>query len=334
MIIPIFTIFSLLSLLFIAGKRIRIIYLVIIALILALIATFRSEEMKDWISYYLFWNDVAGERFEYGFSFLADALKGCGANFYMFLFFCAILSISLKFLAIYKMSSFVWGSLLIYIGQIFILHDMIQIRCGVASGFFMLSIYYIVNRKLKYFLLCSFLAILFHYSTIIIFPLWFLSTNHSYKKIYLALILLCYLVGTSFSLTNLIQYIPIEGIQKLWSMYERTQGDEMSIFGIMQMFRLAICLFFLFVVDKIYVHNKYAIVLVKIYVLSIMAYVLLSGIPVVAQRISEFLQVVEILFIPLFTYVIKSNLLIKRLCIVAFGLLFLLMHTFYLGHLI
>lgn len=334
MVIPIFIIFSLLSLLYISGKRAHVIHLVFIGVVLALIAAFRSEEMKDWISYYLFWNDVIGERFEYGFTFFANALKKCGANFHMFLFCCAALSISLKFFAIYKMSSFIWGSLLVYIGQMFILQDMIQIRCGIAAGFFMLAIYFIVNRRLKYFLLFSFLAVLFHYSAIVIFPLWFLGVNHSYKKIYFGLILLSYIMGSSFSIVNLIQYIPIDGIQNLWKMYDQTIGDEMNIFGIMQLFRLVICTYFLFFIDKIYVHNKNAIILVKIYALSIMAYVLFSGIPVVAQRISEFLQVVEILLIPLFAYTIKCNVLFKRMCVIAFGLLFLLMHTFYLDHLV
>lgn len=333
MVIILFCIFFLLSILYWAGKRVNIVQLAFICGFLALIATFRSENMPDWISYWLFWNELDGERFEYGFTFFASILKNLSANFYLFLFCCAILSISLKILAIYRMTSLVWGSLVIYVGHIFILHDMIQIRCAIASGFFLLAIYSKVNRNLGKFLLFAFLAFLFHYSAIIIFPLWLLSTTRPYKYQYFVLIFLCYLFGTSFSIVNLVQYIPIAGIQNLWNMYEHTYGNEMSIFGIMQLTRLIVCIFLFSFVDKICMHNKYIILLLKVYALSIMSFVLFSGIPTMAQRISEFYQVVEILLIPMFVYTIRCSVFIKRICVISFGLLFLWMHAFYLNHL-
>lgn len=333
MVIMVFAIFFLCSVFYLAGKRVNIAQLAFICGILVLIATFRSEDMPDWISYWLFWNSLDGERFEIGFTFLADFVKKVSSNFYLFLFCCAALSVSLKILAIYRMTPQVLGTLVVYLGHTFILHDMIQIRCGIASGFFLLAIYSKVNRNLVKFLTFSFLAFLFHYSAIIIFPLWLLSSTRPHKKLYLVLIFLCYLFGTSFPIANFIQVIPIEGIQNLWKMYEHTLGDEMSIFGIMQLSRLVICIFLFCFVDKIYIQNKYAIFLLKIYALSIMSFVLLSGVPTMAQRISEFYQVVEILLIPMIVYTIKCNVLVKRICIIAFGLLFLWMHTFYLDHL-
>lgn len=333
MAIAIFIVFCFLAMLFIAGKRINVVQLTFLGGTLALIAAFRPQDMPDWNSYWLFWNGLDGERFEYGFLFLAEILRKIDLSFHSFLLCCAVLAISLKIIAICNITPLILGSLVVYLGHIFILHDMIQIRCGIASSFFLLAIYSKVNHNLKKFIFFSFLAFLFHYSAIIIFPLWFLSTTRSHKYLYLILIVLCYLWGTSFPIANLIQYIPIAGIQNLWKMYEHTLGDEMNIFGIMQLFRLGICIFLFIFIDKISLYNKYAIFLLKIYALSIVAFVLFSGVPTMAQRISELYQVVEILLIPMLVYTIKCNIFIKRLCVVSFGFLFLWMHTFYLDHL-
>lgn len=334
MAITMFIIFFTFAFLYLAGKRIKIVQLAFISVVLALIAAFRPANMPDWISYWLFWNDLDGERFEFGFTFLADILKKFSSNFNLFLFCCAALSISLKIFAIYRMTPFVWGSLVVYLGQIFILQDMIQIRCGIASSFFLLAIYSKVNKSLSKFLIFSSLAFLFHYSAIIVFPLWFLSSNHLNKKLYIGLIICSYLLGSSLLIFNLIPYIPIVGIQELWSMYEHTMGTEdVNIWNIVQLIRIFVCFWIIFFIDKIYMHNKYVIVLLKIYVISVITFVVFAGVPTVAQRLSEFFQVVEFLLIPMLVYTLKCDIILKRICVVVFGLSFLLIHAVYETHL-
>ena len=72
----------------------------------------------------------------------------------------AIIGVSLKILAINRLSSMPFLSLLAYICLYFVLHEMTQIRAGVASGIFLLAIQDIVNRNLKKIHYKSFICII------------------------------------------------------------------------------------------------------------------------------------------------------------------------------
>lgn len=87
----------------------------------------------------------------------------------------AIIGVSLKILAINRLSSMPFLSLWAYICLYFILHEMTQIRAGIAAGIFLLSIPDICNRNLKKFIIKVLFASLFHYSAIVMLSLYFLN---------------------------------------------------------------------------------------------------------------------------------------------------------------
>lgn len=335
MVLPVSVLFSVFSILFFVSKREQrakslLFPLLLIWLALALIATFRPEDMADRGNYIAFWQGWGGERFEVGFAAITQLLRRITANEYGFLFTFAALSIALKLSAIYRITPLIWSSLLIYIVNIFILHDMIQMRCAIASGLLLHVVYYLGNRDSKRFLLTSAVALLFHYSAIIFLPLWLLSVERSYKYFYIGLIVLSYVVGGVLPIANLLQYLPIEGVQNLWAMYEYTVGDEINIFNAMQLGRIAICVFLLLFIDKISLYNKYAILMAKIYAISLASLVLFSSVPVIAFRVSELYQVVEIVLIPMIAYAFNGKVLLKRMAVWVIGLSFLLMNIYYL----
>ena len=157
MILPVFSLFFLFSLLFLSGKckdnrKTLYVILLFIWLVLALIATFRPFDMPDRENYIDIWYGNGTERYEIGFTTIVDLLQIFTKNEYAFLFVFAALSIALKMIAIYRITSFIWASLLIYTANIFILHDMIQIRCAIASGLLLWAVYYLVNRRAISFL--------------------------------------------------------------------------------------------------------------------------------------------------------------------------------------
>ncbi len=337
MVLPVSVLFSVFSILFFVSKRGQrvkslLFPLLLIWLALALIATFRPEDMPDMENYLWFWNGWGGERFEIGFATITDALQRITTNKYWFLFVFAALSIALKITAICRISPLIWASLLIYIANVFILHDMIQMRAAVASGLLLHAVYYLGNRDSKRFLITSGIAFLFHYSSLIILPLWFLNTKRSYKYFYIGLIALAYIVGGVLPVANWMQHLPLEGLQNLWAMYENREG-EVNIFNTVQLGRTAICVFLLLFIDKVSAYNKYAVLIVKIYAISIAVLVLFSSVPVIAFRVSELYQVVEIALIPMVVYAVRDNVLLKRIAVFAIGLAFLLMNVFYLEYL-
>lgn len=336
MIIPVLVLFMCFSILFLNDKQDQsykkkkpILFFTIV--ILTFIAAFRPEDMADRENYLDFWNDWGGERFEIGFTFLSELIRKISDSFYWFLFFFAFFSISLKINAICKITTLIWGSIILYLSNIFILHDMIQMRCAIASGFLLHAVYYIGMRNLKKFLLVSFFAMLFHYSAIIVLPLWFLNIHKPHKYFYIGLIFISYILGGIIPIETIIGYIPIEGIQNLWDMYETTVDSEINIFNAMQLGRTLIVIYLLLTIDRISLYNPFAILLVQIYAISVIALVLLSSVPVVAFRVSELYQIVEIAIVPMAIYSIKGNSFVKRMAVVLVATAFILMNIFYVG---
>ncbi|WP_420107100.1 EpsG family protein [Klebsiella pneumoniae] len=71
----------------------------------------------------------------------------------------AFLAISIKLFGIYKASPSPLLSFLYYLGGFYFLHEMMQIRIGLAGAFIFLSFYYLTNNDKKDF--CYLLSLVF-----------------------------------------------------------------------------------------------------------------------------------------------------------------------------
>ena len=75
--------------------------------------------------------------------------------------------------------------------------------------------------------------------------------------------------------------------------------------------------------------NVYSILYLKIYALSLAALVLLSDIPVLAFRISELFQVIEIVLLPLLVYTFKSKYM-GKFVVICIALMISFVNIFYI----
>lgn len=273
---------------------------------LALISAFRSLKTPDTLNYieYFIWENP-GRSIEYGFMELIKFVKLClGNNYRAFFLVSALISISLKLFAIYRLSRFIWGSIVIYIATKFILHDMIQMRAAISSGFFLISIYYLVYRDLKIYFSLTILAILFHWTALVMIPLWFLSENKIRKNLYYYLIIGSYVFAfLGGSIAEFIPYIPINAIKSAYIGYISTMElNDYNLFSGLILLKAILAFIFVSQIYKLIQYNKCAIIVVKIYIFSIVSYLVFSTLPVAAARISEFLQVTEIILYPMVIY--------------------------------
>lgn len=76
----------------------------------------------------------------------------------------ALISVSIHMSALWKLSKLPFMTLSIYVSFYFMMHDMVQIRCSVASGLFIWAMYFYNDTKKWYTFLCIFVGIFFHYS--------------------------------------------------------------------------------------------------------------------------------------------------------------------------
>lgn len=253
-----------------------------------------------------------------------------GNSIYLFIFY-AILGVSFKMFAIKQLTELWFLSVVIYVSNFFVLHEMTQIRAGVASGLLLMCIKPLYERNLKVFLLLSSLAFLFHFSAIIFFPLWFLGDQPKKKWLFWA-IPLSY--GAYFAGINLITEIPIPGIQEKIIMYQKMReldpNDvvQTNVFSFVFLAKVVIFYFLLYKYDLVHSHNKYFPILMKIYSLSLVAYLVFTSLPAFSSRINELFGVVDIILIPLLFYIFKPVYFSKAI-VVFIGLCLLLIVLFY-----
>lgn len=329
----VFFLFGLISFLVPQEKLYKTILFFALGLVLILIAGFRSEEVvRDYVNYVTYFHDQDFLAVEPAFVVISKIIYSLIGPYpiYLFLLF-AILGVSFKLIAIKQLTELWFLSLVIYLSNFFILHEMTQIRAGIASAFLLLCVKPIYERDLKKFLLFALLGFLFHYSAIVILPLWFLGIK-TRKKVLLLSLPIGYLVY--FSGINLITTIPISVIQTKISMYQTLMelGNEESIlinvFNFVFLSKILIFYFLLSKYDLLLSYNKYTPILIKIYCISLMSYLVLAVLPPIATRINELLAVVDIILIPFIYYAFKPAWFSKSL-IVFIGMCFLFINLFY-----
>lgn len=306
MIVPIIILFSISAFFFVLNVKksneTTNFILVVSLILLTLIATFRPEEMADRQNYEIFFIYGGSGRFEFGFSILTDLIRLSKGDFYIFLAVFAFVSVGLKLWAIKRMSSSIWGSLLIYLSYVFIYHDMITMRAAVASGLLLHAVYYKVKGNINAFLITVVLAILFHSSAFVILPLWLINARRFNKWFYIGLICLAYILAGRLQFLNFLQLLPITGVQELASAYESNEDVFRNIYNLQQLMRVAISVFMILRIQTISLRSEFAILLCKIYVIGVAFFPLFSNVPIISSRICDMFLVTEIISVPMLVY--------------------------------
>lgn len=235
-------------------------------------------------------------------------------SFRTFFLLYAILGVGIKVYALSKLGRGFLLALVIYILLYYALHDLTQIRVGVASGLFLLSLFYLEDDKKKAFVL-QFVAILFHYSAIIGLLTLLLSPTKINKWFWASAVLISVSVSKfmtqgfvlatadfmpdaiSTKINNYINILNLKGIFMDFNQYN--------------FFYLG-CVFIFFVGLFLINRNKNKdialfILATKILALMLISYYLLAPVPVMAGRISEFFGIVLIVYLPMVANFIKPR---------------------------
>ncbi len=317
------------------NKKLNYSYFVFCGILLFLVTAFRNSAVdKDYDGYIKYFNLVLKHnwfRVEPTFIIIAKIVNQfTGSSFYLFVVY-ALLGVFLKFYAINKLTDLQLFSVLIYFSGYFLLHEMTQIRAGVASGLLLLCIPLIHQKKLGEFLVLATLAFFFHYSAIIIFPLYFLNGNKLNIYIYSLLIPISYIIYFShINVLFFVKYIPIRLIQlKIGSYsYYASIDKQINVFNYLHLSRCLLAYLLLWKWKLIVEDHTYTVILLKIYIISLFAYVAFANIPAISSRTSELMMVVEIILIPYLYSIIKQKYL-ASLVIIGIGLAFLSLNLFY-----
>ena len=315
-------------------------FLFIIALVLVFIAGFRKIGLdRDSITYSQFiisasFNDsLSLFKMEPFFCLIVEASKllfsdPVRGTFVIF----AILGVSLKLYAIKKISPFPVLSVLVYICFYFILHEMTQIRVGVATAIFLIAIPDIVNKNVRGFLLKTALATMFHYSSIIMVPLYFLNPKRHNQIFYTLLpclgILLSVTSIPSLLFSSVVPLLPgFIGykINLYLNLIQMGKIDEIDMYNKYYLSLLGLYFFAIVNINKF--KHPLNIIVIKIFCWMVFLIYFFSFMPVLFIRLSEFYGVVLLLLLPSLIIIVREKLLTSVL-VVYYSLLMLVNYLF------
>ena len=129
------------------------------------------------------------EEIEWIFVLINKLVFDLGFPFYIVTFIMALIAVSLKFTAIYKNVAFPTLALMFYFMPIMFFEDSGQMRQGLGIAVCVASFKFIKDRNLFMFLLCMYIALGFHKTSIIFLPAyWLVKIPMNRKRIFWVLV--------------------------------------------------------------------------------------------------------------------------------------------------
>lgn len=321
-----FVIFSILLFLKKSKSKYENIYFTSIILVLIFTAGFRTPNSdRDYQNYIDFFNNAPDIIIEPFFIIISVIIKNSIGNSYISLFLIfSFLSLGLKYFAIKRLTDLWYISAFVYFSYSFILHDLTQIRAGVASSFLFFLVPAIYDRKPVKFLFICLIAICFHYSAIIFLFLWF--TNKGLGKTFLVLLIP---IGYFFYFLNfdLFFSLPFESINSKLNVYKTlqeydTDREKINVFNLLFLYKILVYYLLLIKFNFLKNINKYSSIIISIYGFSLFSFLFFSKMPIVSFRIYELLGVIEIIAFTFVYYSFSSRLLSLFFYLITAGIYF------------
>jgi hypothetical protein len=248
---------------------------------------------------------------EYSILFISDILKIFTDDVHYLFLIYAILGITIKFYAIRQLSPWFFLPIIIYFSNYFILHDFIQIRAGVASAMLLLAIKPLSEGNKKKAIVYFLIANVFHYSSLVFYPILFFSNSLSRIWKY-ALIAIMPLGAILFMLRlDFLSALPIPYIQEKLEMYKTLTEtgffEEFNLKNVPLWIQYVIILYSLYFYDTILEKCPALPLLLKATAYSMFFFFAFSSVSVVAGRFQELLGIVELALFPCVCYTIRPQ---------------------------
>jgi len=310
-----------------------------IGIFLFLLSAFRDGALLPDYHTYVNYYRISIKVIEPSFILISKLVKATFDNVIFLFVIYALFGVYLKLKGILELSRLYLFSILIYVANFYLLHELVQIRASVATGLFLLSIKPLYKRDLKRFILFSTAAVCFHFSAIIIFPLWLLRKNKINVFFYGSIILFSYVLYFLHIdlVKTIISLIPIHYIQEKYLIYEKLQKEGVErtaihVFNYVFLGKMLVFYIILFKNKLLVKNNPYSFLLLKIHAIAFVSYIVLAYKPTFATRVYEFYGVVEMITLPMLIYVIKPKIMAKA-AVLLISLANILVSVFY-SHLI
>ena len=254
---------------------------------------FRYADYGNYVNAFYY----GSEHVEFSFHLLSDIANRIDhGNYYVLFLLYALLGVSLKSIGIWRMSSFPYASMAMYVSFFYILHELIQIRVGVASAIGLIALGEIYNKNLFRFLLLIALAACFHASALFYLPFYFIDCkSFDWRKwiIYGVLLASCSIVLFSW----ILPYISFDfAYGKLVGYTQRAELgiDDQGRLGIYSTSQHALLVLYILFSRKLLKNNRFTYLFIKILVIGYaIRWAFLAFNPTLSFRLCELCLIVD-----------------------------------------
>lgn len=259
-------------------------------------------------------NGFVKNGFEKGYQFYCGTIKLLTSNYINFNFINTIIDFILIYFIFKRYSNFPVLSLLIFFGVYGVALEIDMIRNVKSILLFILSIEYIENRKIFPFIALNLLGFLFHTTSILYLPMYFIL-KIKWNKIF---IFVLFILGNIYYFSNL--RVIINGIDKIKDMLPGGIGSKIAsyISIVPKDFPLGVSLFYIervilfiivFLLSKRISEKRYGTILCNSLFLSVFIFLYGAELSVITLRIG-------LLFIYSYWFIIPMMFDLKSVAIV------------------
>lgn len=290
-------------------QRDKIIFYVMLGIVMIFIAGLRAVgSTPDTESYELMYYGktpaILAKATEPTFTAIASVLNSMSFGVNSLFFAYAIISVPIHLGAFWKLSKMPLLTLTIYISYYYMMHEMVQIRAGVAAGLFLWAIYYYVEKRKALALFFILLGTTFHYSAAAGLVIFFLRDKFPlWQKILLYAIVPIGLV-VYFTHIDISRIIPDDMLGTKLLIYRemRDKGIEDEQAGWPLEINILIWMNFIlyyasiFYSDYLMKHCKYVNVAIKLQAVGFIFLLFFNGMSkVLGNRMNDYFSVVSII---------------------------------------
>lgn len=304
---------------YIEDKKIRNLVYVFLCFLLVIFAGTRFETGSDWSGYTHTFNHEVGtlkqlltgevslsdSRMESGYIIVNSIVKSLGGSINEVFLIMAAITLSIIFKSCKKYTPYCFIAILIYLRYAYPQTNFMFVRQGLSIAVFLYSIKFIYEKNfLKYFI-CITICVLFHKSTLVLYPIYFI-VNREYKTNILVILMVLSIVLGFTRWINFITLITPEGIDKSISSYLSTgMSAGISPAMIEKILVISIALVFR---KKLSEKFEYFNIFLNLYVISFMSYYSLMESYVLQQRMVIIFNISGVILISYFIYLGKNKL--------------------------
>ena len=185
---------------------------------------------------------------EKGFLFVISFCKSLGINYYAFTVIHSLSFMIGMYLLLKKYNKNFSFFIIIFIYKLYIYNTFISLRQPFALLIFWYSIKYLDKNMIKYFI-CCLVATLFHISSLVLFPIYFLYKAKKNKKILTIIGCICFIVFL-LSITGIYRLDLFDIISKIFTnnprmmekvkIYFSSNSGSLNIFHTLEFYALFI----------------------------------------------------------------------------------------------